>query len=95
MISIAACCHGAKLCAHAARDIRSQQQHCAVAQPPCQKFSIRKYVMSAGNCECIACTQILLTRDIAIRDACRKLRKTVRKHQGDGGSKHQDNSVGP
>jgi len=26
MISIVACCHGAKLCAHAARDFRSQQQ---------------------------------------------------------------------
>jgi len=25
MISIVACCHGAKLCAHAARDFRSQQ----------------------------------------------------------------------
>jgi len=25
MISIVACCHGAKLCAHAARDIRLQQ----------------------------------------------------------------------
>ena len=25
MISIFACCHGAKLCAHAARDFRSQQ----------------------------------------------------------------------
>ena len=27
MISIVACCHGAKLCAHAARDFRSQQNH--------------------------------------------------------------------
>jgi len=26
MISIVACCYGAKLCAHAARDFRSQQQ---------------------------------------------------------------------
>jgi len=25
MISIVACCHGAKLCAHAAQDFRSQQ----------------------------------------------------------------------
>jgi len=25
MISIVACCHGAKLCAHVARDVRSQQ----------------------------------------------------------------------
>ena len=25
MISIAVCCHGAKLCAHAARDFQSQQ----------------------------------------------------------------------
>jgi len=25
MISIVACCHGAKFCAHAARDFRSQQ----------------------------------------------------------------------
>ena len=25
MISIVACCHGAKLCVHAARDFRSQQ----------------------------------------------------------------------
>jgi len=25
MISIVACCHGAKLCAHAARDFRSEQ----------------------------------------------------------------------
>jgi len=25
MISIVACCHNAKLCAHAARDFRSQQ----------------------------------------------------------------------
>jgi len=25
MISIVACCHGAKICAHAARDFRSQQ----------------------------------------------------------------------
>jgi len=25
VISIVACCHGAKLCAHAARDFRSQQ----------------------------------------------------------------------
>jgi len=28
MISIAACCHGAKLCAHSARDFRSQQWKC-------------------------------------------------------------------
>ena len=27
MISIVACCHGAKLCAHAARDFRSQHYH--------------------------------------------------------------------
>jgi len=27
MISIVACCHGAKLCAYAARDFRSQQPH--------------------------------------------------------------------
>ena len=27
MISVVACCHGAKLCAHAARDFRSQQYH--------------------------------------------------------------------
>jgi len=27
VISIVACCHGAKLCAHAARDFRSQQCH--------------------------------------------------------------------
>jgi len=27
MISIVACCHSAKLCAHAARDFRSQQYH--------------------------------------------------------------------
>ena len=31
MISIVACCHGAKLCAHAARDFRSQQ-NCAVTR---------------------------------------------------------------
>jgi len=29
MISIVACCHGAKLCAHAARDFRSQQLFCS------------------------------------------------------------------
>ena len=28
MISIVACCHGAKLCAHAARDFRSQHNSC-------------------------------------------------------------------
>jgi len=27
MISIVACCHSAKLCAHAARDFQSQQCH--------------------------------------------------------------------
>jgi len=27
MVSIVACCHSAKLCAHAARDFRSQQYH--------------------------------------------------------------------
>jgi len=31
MISIVACCHGAKLCVHAARDFRSQQPHEAKA----------------------------------------------------------------
>jgi len=29
MISVVACCHGAKLCAHAARDIGSQQNGAA------------------------------------------------------------------
>ena len=28
VISIVACCHGAKLCAHAARDFRSQHYVC-------------------------------------------------------------------
>ena len=31
MIFIVACCHGAKLCAHAARDFRSQQYICSIA----------------------------------------------------------------
>jgi len=34
MISIVACCHGAKLCAHAARDFRSQRyKHKTVNTP--------------------------------------------------------------
>jgi len=32
MISIVACCHGAKLCAHATRDFRSQPQSKPAAQ---------------------------------------------------------------
>jgi len=30
MISIVACCHGAKLCPHAARDFQSQHKQCQV-----------------------------------------------------------------
>ena len=38
VISIVACCHGAKLCAHAARDVRSQQSSTWEKSPPMERF---------------------------------------------------------
>ena len=38
MISIVACCHGAKLCAYAARDFRSQQFNDSHAESPTERL---------------------------------------------------------
>jgi len=57
MLSIVACCHGAKLCAHAAQDFRSQQigavtrmwRSCRV-QPLLKEHAIGVVCCKRGGC---------------------------------------------
>jgi len=44
--SIVACCHSAKLCAHAARDFRSQHYH------PLHWLRLLTLALSIGHCQC-------------------------------------------
>jgi len=50
VISIVACCHGAKLCAHAARDFRSQNNTAKNFRAP-SVFQGKRYLLKNSECK--------------------------------------------